>query len=245
MAELITMRIEVLSLSKVCFGKQDPQVADAQAQLAEAYLLSGLEKQAVEHGMQALARAQDFDLANIAISAHHTLGRAYTKLSEFNNAKHHLRQSLEATRKLHGRNNMASCAVLSSIAQLHAVAGGDDERVIQTMQNIWDIMEPELGMDHIEMVDTYLELARAFFNVGKDSDCQENLEKVLMIVRVQEVVLADDPSLWPDRAQTDRDDFRETTSMYHIYKFVKRNIKQTLAFFLLFFLLLAVFPSRT
>ena len=76
MAELITFRIEILALSRLIFGKQDPSVIRAQGVLGEAYFASGLEKQAVEHASQALNRARDHPLPEVVQSASFTLGRA-------------------------------------------------------------------------------------------------------------------------------------------------------------------------
>jgi len=196
MAELITFRIECLALARLCYGKLDPKVIKAQSQLGDAYLMSGLEKQAVEHSSQALQRARDYPLDDVIASASHSLGRAFTRLGEYDKALAALRDALRASNRQHGSSALATCPVLASLAKLHA-ARGDHQEVIATMTKVWQLKEPQLGTEHVEMMDTYLELARAFFNAEDDTNCQENLDKALSVVETNrdELCLATDPRL--------------------------------------------------
>lgn len=61
----------------------DPKVLKSQYQLAEAYLIAGLEKQTVEHASQALKIARDIPNHEIIMNAAFILGKAYAKLGEF------------------------------------------------------------------------------------------------------------------------------------------------------------------
>ena len=98
--------------------------------------------------------------------------------------------------------------MLSSIAQLHSMQG-EHGRVVETMTRIWSLREPVLGKDHVNMIDTYLELARAFFNNEDDTNCQDNLERVLRIVSGSgEVMLVNHPSL-SERLRPEREAYRE------------------------------------
>jgi tetratricopeptide (TPR) repeat protein len=137
MAELITFRIECLALSRLCFGRNDPEVIKAQGSLAEAYLASGLEKQAVEHASQALSRAKEseYPLEDMVQSAAFTVGRAFVKLGEYDNAGAALKEALRACKKKHGASALATCPILGAQAQLYA-AQGRHQDVIATMTKV-------------------------------------------------------------------------------------------------------------
>lgn len=195
LAPLITLRVESLAVARLCYGKSDPESLQAQCDLADAYMQSGLYRQAVEHAFNALTAAQDFTLEGIMEASSHICGKSLTQLKKFSEAKKHLREALRLVQRRNGRTSEKNCTVLSSIAQLHALEG-ENGKVVETMKRIWSLREPVLGKDHIDMVDTYLELARAFFNAKDDSNCQDNLNRVLRIVRKSEqVILVDDESL--------------------------------------------------
>jgi tetratricopeptide (TPR) repeat protein len=110
-------------------------VIKAQGLLAEAYLASGLEKQAVEHASQALARAKEYPLDEIVQSAAFTVGRAFVKLGEFENAGAALKEALRCCKRKNGANALANCPILGAQAQLYA-AQGRHQDVIATMTKV-------------------------------------------------------------------------------------------------------------
>lgn len=180
MAELITLRIEILALARLCYGKLDPEVTLAQSRLAEAYLMSGLEKQAIEHASQALQRAEDYPLNDVIISASHTIGKGYVLIKDYERASEYLKKALRTSYKENGKDALSNCSILSSIAQLHA-AQGNNKIVIQMLTRVMNLREPKVGHDHIDMIDTHLELARTLFNMEQEDECRASLERVIRI----------------------------------------------------------------
>lgn len=178
--DLMAIAIKSLALSRLAYSedREDP-VTEAHCRISEAYLLGGMNTQAMQHAYEAMNRSKVTN-APISYKVLLCLGRAYMASGDNSRAKDIFSETLKVVRTKMGEQSIEQCAILCEIAEVLWRQDKHSES-IDTLGDVWMLQEAKFGSDAPELLPTYLLLGQAYSKMKDFKSAQEQLERAFRI----------------------------------------------------------------
>jgi tetratricopeptide (TPR) repeat protein len=185
---LIACRVQCLALARLCYPKSHLKYVECQSSLAQAYMLSGLPLQAVEHASIALEVAEERNEKELIMVLCLTLGRACSALGEHFQALLYLNNAKQLVKAFDGDDALMQVPILNSQAEVYSMQG-DHDAAISTLIQVWTVCEAVLGQTHLDVAEAHLELGRSYHAKGIHAKTVQHINDALAIVSLHDSIL--------------------------------------------------------
>jgi len=179
---MLELALKTLSLARLVANDVGEEIImDAHCRVSEAYLLGGMNTQAMQHAYEAVSKAKHMK-REPSHKVLMCLGRAFMATGNLKRAHDLFNEALLHLKAKYGPESVQQCGVLCEIAEAYWRENKQTES-IDTLVDVWTIQDANFGSEAPELIPTYLHLGQAYC---KRTEYDRALDHLLRALRISD-----------------------------------------------------------